>query len=90
VEAQVRARLSDQWEVVYAGRYTAATGQVFHDTIQLNYSQQCWAASATYRGADQAVWLEAWLTAFPQAVGAVGLGQTGLLFPQPLLPTPTR
>ncbi|MDR7416096.1 MAG: hypothetical protein QN193_08955 [Armatimonadota bacterium] len=90
VEAQVRARLSDQWEVVYAGRYTATTGQLFHDTIQLNYYQQCWAASATYRGADQAVWLEAWLTAFPQAVGAIGLGQTGVLFPQPLLPTPTR
>ncbi|MDR5709691.1 MAG: hypothetical protein QN172_06435 [Armatimonadota bacterium] len=90
VEAQVRARLSDQWELVYSGRYAAATGEVFHDTIQLNYYQQCWAASATYRGADRAVWLEAWLTAFPQAVGAVGLGQTGILFPQPLLPSPTR
>ncbi|MCS7174090.1 MAG: hypothetical protein N0A24_12155 [Armatimonadetes bacterium] len=90
VEAQVRARLSDQWEVVYTGRYAALSGQIFHDTIQLNYYQQCWAASATYRGADQAVWLEAWLTAFPQAVGAVGVGQTGILFPQPLLPSPTR
>lgn len=89
-EAQVRARLSDQWELVYSGRHTPATGELFHDTIQLNYYQQCWAASATYRGADRMVWLEAWLTAFPQAVGAVGLGQTGVSFPRPLLPAPTR
>ncbi len=90
VEAQLRARLSDQWELVYAGRYTAATGELFHDTIRVNYYQQCWAASATYRGTDRVVWLEAWLTAFPQAVGAIGLGQTGVLFPQPFLPSPSR
>jgi lipopolysaccharide assembly outer membrane protein LptD (OstA) len=89
-ELQLRGRLSDQWEVVYSGRYTPATGQVSHDTIQLNYYQQCWAASATYRGAEQVVWLEAWLTAFPQSVGMIGLGQTGVQFPQPFLPSPTR
>ncbi len=90
VEAQARVRLSDQWEVAYRGVYTPPAGNVFHDTIQVVYYQDCWAASATYRGTDRVVWLEAWLTAFPQAVGAVGLGQTGILFPQPFLPSPTR
>ncbi len=90
VEAQARARLSEQWEVVYRGVYTPAAGSVFHDTVQVVYYQDCWAAAATYRGTGQVVWLEAWLTAFPQAVGAIGLGQTGILFPQPLLPSPSR
>jgi hypothetical protein len=34
------------------------------------------------------MWLEAWLTALPQYPGAVGVGQTGVLFQQPLLPPP--
>lgn len=91
VEANLRARLSDQWEVAYRGTYTPTTGNLLHDTVQLTYFQDCWAASATYRGSDQVLWLEVWLTAFPQARGAIGLGQTGVLFQQPFLPpSPSR
>jgi hypothetical protein len=35
------------------------------------------------------MWLEAWLTALPQYPGAVGVGQTGVLFQQPLRPPPS-
>jgi len=91
VEANLRVRLSDQWEVAYRGSYTPTTGTLLHDTVQVTYYQDCWAASATYRGTDQVLWLEAWLTAFPQARGAIGLGQTGVLFQQPFLPpSPSR
>ena len=90
VEASLRARLSDQWEIAYRGTYTPTTGTLLHDTVQVTYYQDCWAASATYRGTDQILWLEAWLTAFPQARGAIGLGQTGVLFQQPFLPPSPR
>lgn len=85
-EATLWARLSNQWEFVYRGIYTPTTGDLLHDRIQLNYYQDCWLASATYVGSRQEIWIEVGLTAFPQARGAVGLGQTGILFNQPFLP----
>lgn len=85
-EAQLRARLSDQWELFYRGVYTPRTGEILHDRVQLTYFQYCWATSLTFVGARREVWLEVWLTAFPQARGAVGLGHTGVLFQQPFLP----
>ncbi len=90
VEAQVRAVLSDQWEFLYRGFYSPAGGLV-HDRVQLTYLQYCWAARLTYLAGRQEVWLEAWLTALPQYPGAVGVGQTGVLFQQPFLPpSPVR
>lgn len=90
VEVQVQARLSDQWELLYRGSYLP-TGQLQHDRFQLTYLQYCWAARLSYLASRQEIWLEAWLTALPQSSGAVGLGQTGVLFQQPFLPpSPTR
>jgi hypothetical protein len=90
VEAQVRAVLSDQWEFLYRGFYSPSGGLV-HDRVQLTYLQYCWAARLTYLAARQEVWVEAWLTALPQYPGAVGVGQTGVLFQQPFLPpSPVR
>jgi len=89
-EAQVRAVLSDQWELLYRGFYSPSGGLV-HDRVQLTYLQYCWAARLTYLASRQEVWLEAWLTALPQYTGAVGVGQTGVLFQQPFLPpSPVR
>lgn len=90
VELQLQARLSDQWEFLYRGSYLPA-GQFQHDRFQLTYLQYCWAARLSYLASRQEVWLEAWLTALPQYTGAVGLGQSGVLFQQPFLPpSPTR
>ncbi|MDR7514587.1 MAG: hypothetical protein QN165_07240, partial [Armatimonadota bacterium] len=90
VEAQLRAVLSEQWELLYRGFYSPAGGLV-HDRVQLTYLQYCWAARLTYLASRQEVWLEAWLTALPQYLGAVGVGQSGVLFQQPFLPpSPTR
>lgn len=90
VEAQVRAVLSDQWEFLYRGFYSPSQG-VVHDRVQLTYLQYCWAARLTYLASRQEVWVEAWLTALPQYPGAVGVGQTGVLFQQPFLPpSPVR
>lgn len=90
VEAQLRAVLSDQWELLYRGFYSPSGG-VVHDRVQLTYLQYCWAARLTYLASRQELWLEAWLTALPQYPGAVGVGQTGVLFQQPFLPpSPTR
>ena len=90
VEAQIRAVLSDQWEFLYRGFYSPARGLV-HDRVELTYLQYCWAARLSYLASRQEVWLEAWLTALPQYPGAVGVGQTGVLFQQPFLPpSPVR
>lgn len=90
-EASLRVRLSDQWDVAYRTIYNPPTGSLLHDLIQVNYLQDCWVMSATYVGSRQEFWLEVRLTAFPQARGGIGLGQTGLLFTQPFLPAvPTR
>ncbi|MDR5696922.1 MAG: hypothetical protein QN135_04315 [Armatimonadota bacterium] len=86
VEGSLRARLSEQWEVAYRAIYVPTTGTLLHDFVQATYYQDCWAASLTYLGSRQELWLEVWLTAFPRARGAVGLGQTGILFQQPFLP----
>jgi lipopolysaccharide export system protein LptA len=89
-EAQLRAVLSDQWELLYRGLYSPSGGLV-HDRVQLTYLQYCWAARLSYLASRQEVWLEAWLTALPQYTGAVGVGQTGVLFQQPFLPpSPVR
>jgi hypothetical protein len=91
LEGQLRARLSDQWELFYRAVYTPATGEILHDRVQLTYFQYCWAATFSYLGARREFWLEVWLTAFPQARGAVGVGNTGVLFQQPFLPpSPVR
>ncbi len=59
--------------------------------MSFTYLQYCWAARLTYLATRQEVWLEAWLTALPQYLGAVGVGQSGVLFQQPFLPpSPTR
>ncbi|MER3460697.1 MAG: hypothetical protein C4303_06075 [candidate division GAL15 bacterium] len=90
VELAVQAVLSDQWQFLYRGSYLP-TGVFQHDRFQLTYLQYCWAARLSYLSARQEVWLEAWRTALPQYTGAVGAGQTGVLFQQPFLPpSPVR
>ncbi len=90
-ELAVRARLSTQWEVGYRAAYSPTGGVVVHDEVRVTYYDGCWATSATYFGARQEFWMEVWLTAFPGYRGAVGLGQTGVLFQQPFLPpSPVR
>lgn len=90
-ELAVQARLSPQWEVGYRAAYFPTGGALVHDEVRLTYSDSCWAASATYYGARQEFWVEVWLTAFPGYRGAVGVGQTGVLFQQPYLPpSPAR
>ena len=90
-ELSVRARLSAQWEVGYRAAYFPPGGVVVHDEVRVTYYDGCWAASATYYGARQEFWMEVWLTAFPNYRGAVGVGQTGVLFQQPYLPpSPVR
>ena len=45
---------------------------------------ECMAASFTYLGARNEVWLELWLTAIPWGRGKIGIGGQGtLLFDQP-------
>ncbi|MDQ7830012.1 MAG: LptA/OstA family protein [Armatimonadota bacterium] len=84
-EASLDLRLSPQWQVQYLGLYDGFTGQVFHDRLTVTrVFCDCLAVSLSYLGVRGEIWLEAWLTAIPWGRGRIGLGQSGLLFDQPL------
>lgn len=85
VEASLDLRLSPQWQVQYLGFYDGVTGQVLHDRLTVTrIFCDCLAVSLSYLGVRGEIWLETWLTAIPWGRGRIGLGQSGLLFDQPL------
>jgi hypothetical protein len=86
VEASLDLRLSDEWQFQYIGAYDGFTRRLTFDRVSVTkVFCDCLAVSLTYLGAQQEIWLEAWLTAIPWGRGRIGIGGRGqLLFDQPI------
>jgi hypothetical protein len=86
VEASLDLRLSDEWQFQYIGAFDGITRRLTFDRVSVTkVFCDCMAVSLTYLGAQQEIWLEAWLTAIPWGRGRIGIGGRGqLLFDQPI------
>lgn len=86
VEASLDLRLSDEWQFQYIGAFDGITRRLTFDRVSVTrVFCDCLAVSLTYLGAQQEIWLEAWLTAIPWNRGRIGVGGRGqLLFDQPI------
>ena len=84
--ASLDLRLSDEWQFQYIGAFEGITRRLTFDRVSVTrVFCDCMAVSLTYLGAQQEIWLEAWLTAIPWGRGRIGIGGRGqLLFDQPI------
>jgi hypothetical protein len=85
VETALDLQFTNEWRFEYSGAWDALTQSVLNNRVSVTRTFcECLAASLTYLGFRNEVWLEVWLTAIPWGRGKIGIGAQGtLLFEQP-------